>query len=139
MSAPESVDPGASPGLFGSLRAFWAVLIAILYTRLDLVTLELEEEASRAVQLLAVIVAALLCAGITLFFIMFFLVVTFWDQRMMVLGIICSLGIIASVVFALVARQMILTRPKFLSQTLAELKRDVEGLKPPAKTTEAKP
>ena len=74
----------------------------------------------------------------TLFFIMFFLVVTFWEERVLVLAIVCSLGVIASVVFALFARQMILNRPKFLSQTLTELKRDIEGLKPVHKTTETK-
>jgi uncharacterized membrane protein YqjE len=91
------------------------------------------------VQLLAIILSALLCIGMTLFFIMFFLVVTFWEERVMVLAIICSLGVIASGALILIARQMILTRPKFLSQTLAELRRDVEGLRPKPKATEPKP
>ena len=38
MSDPEGTGSGASPGLFASLRSFWSVLLAILYTRLDLVT-----------------------------------------------------------------------------------------------------
>ena len=130
MSAPESVDSSANPSLYSSLRSFWGVIVAILYTRLDLVTLELEEEATRAVQLVAVVLGALLCIGITLFFVMFFLVVTFWEQRILVLGLICSVGIIGSVVLVFLARKMILDRPRFLSQTLAELRRDIEGLKP---------
>ena len=137
MSAPESVDSGASPSLFVSLRSFWGVIVAILYTRLDLVTLELEEEATRAVQLIAVIVAALLCLGMTLFFIMFFLVVTFWEERVLVLAIVCSIGIISTAVLGFFARKMILNRPKFLSQTLAELRRDVAALRPVEKTEEA--
>jgi len=136
MAAPESVDSGTgpNPSLYNSLRSFWGVLVAILYTRLDLATLELEEEATRAVQLVAVIMGALLCIGITLFFIMFFLVVAFWEQRVLVLGIICSVGVIGCAVLVLVARKMIIERPKFLSHTLAELKRDVERLKPVHKT-----
>ena len=136
MAAPESVDPGASPSLFASLRSFWGVIVAILYTRLDLVTLELEEEATRAAQLLAIMLAALLCIGITLFFVMFFLVVTFWEDRVLVLAIICSLGVIASATLVIIAKKMIKDRPKFLSQTLAELRRDVEGLRPVTKPEE---
>jgi uncharacterized membrane protein YqjE len=136
MAAPESVDSGANQSLYVSLRSFWGVLVAILYTRLDLATLELEEEATRAVQLVAVIMGALLCIGITLFFIMFFLVVAFWNQALIVLGIICAVGIIGCAVLVFIAQKMIVKRPKFLSHTLAELKRDIEGLKPASKPSE---
>jgi uncharacterized membrane protein YqjE len=139
MAEPESVDPGVSPSLFVSLRSFWGVIVAILYTRLDLATLELEEEATRAVQLVAVIIGALLCLGMTLFFIMFFLVVTFWEERVLVLGIVCGFGIVATTLLAFVAKNMIQDRPKFLSQTLAELRRDVESLRPITKPEETKP
>jgi hypothetical protein len=42
------------------------------------------------------------------------------------------------VIFVLIARHLILNRPKFLGQTLAELRRDVEALRPAAKTGETK-
>jgi uncharacterized membrane protein YqjE len=130
MSVPDSTDSGQNPGLFVSLRSFWSILVAILYTRLDLATAELEDEASRAVQLLVVSIAALLCTGMAAFFVMFLFVVTFWDNRVLVLSIVCVINIVASVVLYLVARNMVLNRPKFLSQTLAELRKDVEGLRP---------
>ena len=130
MSVPESTDSGQNPSLFASLRSFWSILIAILYTRLDLATAELEDEASRAVQLLVVSIAALLCTGMAAFFVMFLFVVTFWDNRVLVLSIVCGINIVASVILFLVARNMVLNRPKFLSQTLAELRKDVEGLRP---------
>ena len=130
MSVPESTDSGQNPSLFVSLRSFWSILIAILYTRLDLATAELEDEASRAVQLLVVSIAALLCTGMAAFFVMFLFVVTFWDNRVLVLSIVCVINIVASVILFLVARNMVLNRPKFLSQTLAELRKDVEGLRP---------
>jgi len=136
MAAPESVDSGASPSLFASLRSFWGVIVAILYTRLDLVTLELEEEAARAVQLVAVIVAALLCLGMTVFFILCFLVILAGPNLLLVLGIICGVCVIATAILALIARKMIIDRPKFLSQTLAELRRDVAALRPVDKPEE---
>jgi uncharacterized membrane protein YqjE len=112
------------------------VVVAILYTRLDLVTLELEEEAARAVQLLAIIVAAVLCLGMTIFFLLCFLVVLSGSNLLLVLGIISGACCIGTAVLIIVAKQMITNRPKFLSQTLAELRRDVEGLKPVVKTEE---
>ncbi len=138
MSVPGSVDSGASPGLFSSLRSFWSVLVAILYTRLDLLTAELEEEAKRAVQLVVVSLAGLLCAGMAVFFLMFFLVVLFWDHALLVLGIVCSISLLTTAVLFFVARSMILNRPKFLSHTLTELRRDVESLRPAVKIEENK-
>jgi uncharacterized membrane protein YqjE len=140
MSVPESVGPGASPGLFSSLRTFWSMLIAILYTRLDLATSELEEVGAHAVQLVVVSLAALLCISTAFFFAMFFFLALFWDTqyRLLVLGSIFGIYFLASVVFVLIARHLILHRPKFLSQTLAELRRDVEGLRRAAKTGETK-
>ncbi len=136
MAAPESVESGESPSLFASLRSFWGVIVSILYTRLDLVTLELEEEALRAVQLLAVIVAALLCLGMTIFFLLCFLVVLSGTNLLLVLGIISGACVIGTVILVMVAKKMITNRPKFLSQTLAELRRDIEGLKPVVKPEE---
>jgi uncharacterized membrane protein YqjE len=131
MSVPEDTGSGASPGLFGSLRSFWSVLIAILYTRLDLVTAELEDEAIRGIKLIAAGLFGLLCLGAAFFFAMFFLLAFFWNTPYLfwVLGGIFGIYFVAGIVLLLVARNMILSRPKFLSQTLAELRRDVEGLR----------
>jgi hypothetical protein len=54
----------------------------------------------------------------------------FWDTvyRLWVLGGIFGIYFVAGVGLLFVARDMILKRPRFLSQTLAELRRDVEGL-----------
>jgi uncharacterized membrane protein YqjE len=136
MSGPEGIGPGASPALFESLRSFWSVLIAILYTRLDLVTAELEDEAIRGIKLIAAGLVSLLCLGTAFFFAMFFLLALFWDTeyRLWVLGGIFGIYFAVGIGLLLVARRMILSRPKFLSQTLAELRRDVEGLRRAAAT-----
>jgi len=141
MPVPESVDSGSNPGLYSSLRSFWGVFIAILRTRLDLLTLELEEEAKRAIQLMLVSIATLLTASMGVFFLMFLLIASFWDTpyRLLILGIVCVVYFIITVVLFFVARQMILTRPRFLSQTLVELRRDVEGIRPATKSEEARP
>jgi len=139
MAAPESVESGASTGLFSSLRSFWGVLLTILYTRIDLATIELEEEVTRAVQLVIVTLAGVLCLSMAIFFLSLFVIAYYWyTHRLLVLGIVFGVYLLASVILLLVARYMLLNRPKFLSQTLTELRRDVEGLRTAAKTGEAK-
>jgi len=143
MSVPEGTGSGTTPGLFASVRSFWSVLLAILYTRLDLVTAELEDEAIRAIKLIVAGLVSLLCLFTAFFWAMFLLLALFWDTeyRLPVLGIIFGIYFVAGIGLLLVARNMILTRPKFLSQTIAELRRDVEGLRhaAAAKKDEANP
>jgi len=130
MPVPEDTGPGAGPGLFASLRSFWSVLLAILYTRLDLVTAELEDEAVRGLKLIAAGLIGLLSLFAAFFWAMFFLLALFWDTqyRLWVLGGIFGIYLIGGISFLLVARNMVLGRPRFLSQTITELRRDVEGL-----------
>jgi uncharacterized membrane protein YqjE len=131
MSVPEGIGSGASPGLFSSLRSFWSVLLAILYTRLDLATAELEDEAIRGTKLIVAGLISLICLATAFFWAMFFLLALFWDTeyRLWVLGGIFGIYFAIGLVLFFIARNMILSRPKFLSQTIAELRRDVEGLR----------
>jgi uncharacterized membrane protein YqjE len=143
MAVPESTGPSASSGLFGSLRSFWSVLIAILHTRLDLVSTELEDEAVRAIKLAIAGVISMLALFAAFFWANFFILALFWDTeyRLWVLGIIFFIYLGIGLGLLAVARNMILNRPKFLSQTIAELRRDVEGLTRaiPVKKEESRP
>jgi len=130
MSVPEGNGSGASPSLFASLRSFWSVLLAILYTRLDLVTAELEDEGVRALKLVIAGSVSLLCLLTAFFWAMFFILALFWDTeyRLLVIGIIFAIYFAGGLILFFVARNMIKHRPRFLGQTIAELRRDVEGL-----------
>ena len=130
MAVPESSGSGVSPSLFASLRSFWSVLVAILYTRLDLVSAELEDEAVRGLKLVVAGLVCLISLVFAFFFAMFFLIAIAWytAYRLWVIGGIFAVYLLIGVVLALVVRNMILNRPRFLSQTIAELKRDAEGL-----------
>jgi uncharacterized membrane protein YqjE len=132
MAVPESSGSDESPSLFASLRSFWGVLVAIFYTRLDLVTAELEDEAIRLAKFVASGLLSVLFLHTALFFGMFFLLALVWDYpeyRLLVLGLIFALYFIGGVALFFFARNMIVNRPKFLSQTLAELRRDAETLR----------
>jgi len=129
MPAPEGTGSGEGPGLFVSLRSFWSVLLAILYTRLDLVTTELEDEATRLVKVLVSGLLSIFCLHAAFFFAMLFILAAFWDtHRLLVIGGIFGIYLVAGIALILIARNLVLSRPRFLSQTIAELRRDVEGL-----------
>jgi uncharacterized membrane protein YqjE len=131
MAVPENSGSGVNPSLFSSLRSFWSVLVAILYTRLDLVTAELEDEGVRLIKFIGAALLSLLCLHTALFFLMFFLLALVWDTayRLWVLGGIFGIYFLGAIFCIMIARDLIMNRPKFLSQTLAELRRDVEGLR----------
>jgi uncharacterized membrane protein YqjE len=131
MAVPGNSDAGKGPSLFVSLRSFWSVVVAIFYTRLDLFTAELEDEGIRLVKFVASGLISLLCLHTAFFFAMLFLLAACWDSegRLWVIGGIFAVYLLAGLSLLLYARRMIFNRPKFLSQTLAELRRDVEGLK----------
>jgi uncharacterized membrane protein YqjE len=143
MPVPDGTGSGASPSLFASVRSFWSVLVAILYTRLDLVTAELEDEAVRGLKLVLFGLLSVLCFFVAFFFAMFFLLALVWDTmfRLWVIGGVFAIYLVAGLGLFFAARNMILNRSRFLSQTLAELRRDVEGLSRivAARKEEAKP
>jgi uncharacterized membrane protein YqjE len=130
MPDPEGSGSGASPGLFASLRSFWSVLLAILYTRLDLVTAELQEQATHGIKLVVTGVVALLAFVTAFFFANFFLIVFFWhtEYRLDAIGAVVSVYVLISLVSLLIARNLVVNRPKFLGHTIAELRKDAEGL-----------
>jgi uncharacterized membrane protein YqjE len=131
MPDPQGSGTDSGPSLFASLRSFWSVLLAILYTRLDLVTTELEDQALRVAKMAVSGFVGLLCLHCALFFAFLWILAAFWDTqyRLLVIGLIFALYLIGAVAGFFVAYSLFVTRPKLLSQTIAELRRDVEGLK----------
>jgi len=135
-------DPGAhNPGLFQSVRTFWRVLIAILYTRLDLLTTELGEEAYRILYLAIAVVVGLICLHLALFFFTLWLVLILWETPYLFWGVggIAFFYFLITAGCAFYASRVLHNRPRFLGQTLDELRRDAEGLQTVMKTPEPKP
>jgi uncharacterized membrane protein YqjE len=130
MPDPEGIGSGPNPGLFASLRSFWSVLLAILYTRLDLATAELQELATHGVKLVIAGAIALVALITAFFFANFFVIAYFWNSeyRMGAIGAVVGVYVLIAVICALIVRNMIVNRPKFLGHTIAELRKDAEGL-----------
>jgi len=121
---------GNGPSLFGSLRSFWSVLLATLYTRLDLATVELQDQGVRALKLVLFGFAATLALHTAFFFAMLWILAAFWDTpyRLWVIGGIFGVYAITGAAFLIAAYNIATNWPGFLSQTIKELRRDVEGL-----------
>ncbi len=124
-----------SPSLFNSLRSFGGVLLAALCTRFDLATVELEEQAIFAAQLIVAGLLAVICFATAFFFLMLLIIVLLWDYKEWVVGAILAVYLIGGIVAAAIAKGMLANRPKLLEQTLAELRKDVDGLRKPVITT----
>ena len=133
MADPQggNAGPGTSgPSLFASLRSFWSVLLAILYTRLDLATVELQDQGIRVIKLLLAGFVAVVLLLTAFFFLNFWIIAAFWSgpYRLLVIGLIFAVYLVGGIILAGVAGAMLKTWPGFLSQTIRELRRDVEGL-----------
>jgi uncharacterized membrane protein YqjE len=127
---PVGLPPAPAPSLFASLRIFWRTLLATFHTRLDLFTTELSEEGFRLLNLVISSAIALLALHTAFFFLMLLILAAVWDTpaRLWVIAGIGLLYLLIGVAALVIARNLIFNRPRFLGQTLDELKRDVEGL-----------
>jgi uncharacterized membrane protein YqjE len=129
-SGPVGVPPAPAPSLFSSLRVFWRTMLATLQTRLDLFTTELGEEAFRLLYLVITVIVGLVCLHTAFLLVVVWFLVALWHTHLwfwVVGGFAIAYFAVAAIAFV-VARNMIFNRPRFLGQTMDELKRDVEGL-----------
>jgi uncharacterized membrane protein YqjE len=128
----ESGEAGANrpAGFFESLRSILSVFIAILQTRLELLSTEFAEERERLKEALLLAVVILFCAGLGVLLLTIFVVAIFWDShRFLVLGGFVLLYFGLALIAALILRKRALSRPRLFSATLAELHKDHERLR----------
>lgn len=117
----------ARPG--GSVRGLAATLVAAARTRIELATIEIEEEIARLSTLLAYAVAA----GVLLFFavvlVVLFVLAAFWDShRLLALGLLAALFIVAGVAASLAFRKRSREKPRLFGASHDEWAKDYEEL-----------
>jgi len=128
MPAPPAATE-SSPGLLASVRALLATWVALLKTRVELLSTDLEAERQWLGKMVLLGVASILCLSFGLLLLTFFVIVWFWDSyRLAVLGGFTLLYLGAGVTAALVMRDRIKNKPKFLGTTLEELSKDYKHL-----------
>jgi len=115
----------ASEGLLSSLKNLTISLIAIVHTRLELISTDLEEGRERFISLLALAFIALfsLCFGAVMLTIL--VVVVFWDtHRLLVMGSLTGLFIIVGAAIGAVVVRRLKRMPRMFEASLAELIKD---------------
>jgi len=122
-------DAGHTESLLESLRGVAKTFIALVQTRIEIFASEVDEERARVGRILVLAVVALFCLGLALVLGVLLIVVIFWDNnRLLALGLLTGLFALGGVVSLFALRSAIRNRPKFLSATLAELRKDQKGL-----------
>ena len=112
-------------GLLNSLKNLTVTLIAIIHTRLELISTDLEEGRERFISLLAMAFVSLfsLCFGAVLLTIL--IVVVFWDtHRLLVLGSLTGLFLIAGAILGAIVIGKLKSMPRMFEASLAELIKD---------------
>lgn len=126
------VTSGPRPvaGLFQSLNQLLATLIAIVHTRLELLTTELQEEVRHVGAILLWAFVAAFAAMMGLFLIALAVIFVFWDtHRLTAALVMVGLFLGVTVVAGLILRHKLRTKPPLLDDTLAELAKDRDQLK----------
>lgn len=120
----------AGSGLMGSVKRLTGSLIAILSTRLELLANELQEERLRLTQMLLLALIALFCLGTGLMLLNAFIVVLFWDDhRLLALGLLSLVYLVAGAAVAMVVRVKAQAGSKLFAASLAELDKDRQALR----------
>ncbi|TVT53180.1 MAG: phage holin family protein [Sedimenticola thiotaurini] len=122
----------AGKGLFESLSALSATLLGMLYTRLDLLSIDLEEERAHLILQLVLVLTALFFMGIGVVLIALLLVMVYWEtHRILVLASLAGIFLLAGLVAGGFALHKVRTKPKLFAASLSELHKDRQQLVPP--------
>lgn len=120
-----------------SIARLASTIITSIHTRLELISVELEEELARFSTYLLWSLVALACAGIAVLLLILLVVAVFWDtHRFLVLGLLIGLFASTAVGLAYWLRNAIRQKPRLLAHSLAELRRDSDSLSGNAATSE---
>jgi uncharacterized membrane protein YqjE len=121
----DEVSPGPAAGFLGSVKNAFGTLLGIAQTRLELISTELQEEVSRAADLLMWAFIALFAAGIGLFLGALVLIFAFWEtHRVLVSLLMVGFFFLLALSAALTLRSKLKNRPPPFDATIAEFKRD---------------
>lgn len=119
----------AGEGLFSSLKNLTATLVAIVYTRLDLLSADLEEGRERLISLLVMSFISLFCLCVGVVLLSILIVVVFWDtHRLLVLCTLTASFLASGGILCAFAIRALKAMPRVFETSLAELSKDQQQL-----------
>jgi uncharacterized membrane protein YqjE len=117
--------------LSASVRGLAATLLELAQVRLELFSVEAQEEVLRVAGLLAYGAIALVCLALGLCFLAILITVALWDQhRLLALGVFTAVFLLAGLLAAWQARARIQRGTRLFSASIEELRQDREAFKP---------
>lgn len=121
----------ASPQRFSSsVKGLAATVLELLQVRLELLSVEAQEEVLRIGALLVYGAMAVTLLGLGLCFLAMLLTVALWDShRLLPLAVFAVLFLVLGVWAAYQARQRVLSQSRLFSASVDEIKRDLEALR----------
>ncbi len=119
----------ADEGLIASVKHIATTLLAITRTRLELLSIDLEEGWIRLVSLLAMAFVALFCLCFGMVLLAIFVIVLLWDtHRLLILGSLTGVFIITGIVLCLLAVRALKAMPRLFETSIVELTKDQQHL-----------
>jgi uncharacterized membrane protein YqjE len=130
MSAEETEPLGPATNLLRSATRLCGTLLAMLQTRVELLTTEISEDLERGVRILLWGLVAMLAAVLSLLLAGVTLIVYYWDTHRMAAALGVTVAFAAlSAVAAWIARARLREKPGPLGASRTELRRDVAALR----------
>jgi uncharacterized membrane protein YqjE len=115
----------AGHGLFDSLRKLAMTFVAVVETRLEIVASEIDEARVRLARIAVLAAVAGFCVAVAVNLLVLLIVVVFWDtNRLLAIGVLAGVFAAAAIAAALMLWWAMTRRPRLLSATLAELRKD---------------
>lgn len=128
-------DPAPPDGLFDAFKGMAALAVDVAQTRLELLSLEVEEERARLSALLLFALVALFFLGLAIIFAAL-LVVSVWPHPVWVFGTLALLFLAGGIAASVWALRRIKAKPRLFEASVAELEKDREQLRARPLTTE---
>ena len=123
-------DPAPSPGLAASLRRLVVDIAALLATRAELASLELQQTRERVLRWTAMIAVAAILLLAALVTLAVWVAAIFWDgPRGWALGLLTGAYVVAGFVLVVTVLRGMRSSPAMFAQTLAELRKDRDALR----------
>jgi uncharacterized membrane protein YqjE len=125
------MDASPPVRLVASLKGLAGTVLTLLQVRLELLSVEAQEEVARVVGLLLFGLAALILLALGLGFLAIFITVALWDtQRLLALAVFATLFLSLGGVAAWLAYQRARRGSALFAASLAELRQDRDQLRP---------
>lgn len=124
-----SEEAGHTETLLESLRNLAKTFVALVQTHIEIFASEIDEERTRLARIVVLALTALFCVGLAVVLCVLLVAVLFWENnRLLAIGVLAALFALGGLAALLALRSAVRQRPKFLSATLAELRKDQKEL-----------